>query len=57
MIGLKIALVGFALWFVFGLLTNSMDQHQDRVWWYSFGTVALFGVLLVPLGLIVWIFE
>jgi hypothetical protein len=57
MIGLKIALVGFALWFVFRLLTNSMDQHQDRVWWYSFGTVALFGVLLVPLGLIVWIFE
>jgi len=57
MIGLKTALAGFALWFVFGLLTNSMDEREDRVWWYSFGTVALFGVVLVPVGLIVWIFE
>ncbi len=57
MIGLKISLAGFAVWFVFSLLASFLDKDDHKAWWYPLATMALLGFLAVPAGLIVWVFE
>lgn len=56
MIGLKIALAGVVVWFAFALCVQKLDERDGAIW-YVLSTLSFIGLLMIPAGLIFWVFE
>jgi hypothetical protein len=56
MIGLKVALAGLVVWFAFGLGVQKLKPSDGAIWWIP-ASISCLGLLAIPIGFVVWVFE